>query len=1145
MKAEFKEFRPTSWSIDNKTSIYVLVIIIAIFGLINYITIPKEQFPEIVIPNIIVSTIYQGTSPEDMENLITRPLEKKIKSISGVKKITSRSIQNFSMINVEFNTDVDESDAKQKVKDAVDKAKSDNTWPGKDINSGPDVNDIELSDIPIMYINVSGNFDLKKLKKYADDLKDKIESFPEITRVDIVGALDREIQVNVDMFKMQAAGVTFQNIINAIAAENTTISAGDISLQNMSRNIRVVGEVTNIEQIKNIIFTSSTGAIITLKDIAEVKDSFHDQESFARFDGKNVITLNVVKKSGKNLLEASDKIKAAIAEFQKTKFPEDLKIQLTGEQSRFTRRTLTELNNTIIIGFILVVIVLMFFMGLTNAIFVGLSVPLSMALAYIFLPEIGFTMNMLVMFSFIFALGIVVDDAIVVIENTHRIFKLEKGNIINSAKKAAGEVFMPILSGTLTTLAPFVPLAFWPGVVGSFMFFIPITLMITLFASLIVAYIINPVFAVDFMMHDDDESVVYHRKKVYKVGGIIVGIAGLFYIASGFKLGSTTLGIANFIAFIAISYIGHNLWMHKLLDHFQKKVIPAMMNGYDRLLRWSLRGKTPYRLLWGTIILLFLSFIVTGAFGPKVEFFPTNDPNNILVYAKLPVGTDVNYTDSITKEIEKRIYKVFGKNNPDVESVVTNVAFGASDNNFDQTTVNSHLSKVNINFVEFAFRKTKHTLPYMDSIRNAVQDIPGVEISVDKNRMGPPTGKPINIEVSGEDLTELVNTTNDFMRYLESLNISGVEKFKNDFEKNKPEIKIDIDRQRANHEGITTYQAGMELRTAIYGTEASKYREGEDQYPIQVRYLENQRKDIDKLMNLKITYRDMTSGLVRQIPLSSVASIKYQNTVGGINRTNLKRVITITSNVKSGYTANEIIAKIKKSLPAFQKPDAIDIKITGEQEDQKESSMFLMKAMLLSLFLILFILITQFNSIGKMAIIISEILFSLIGVFLGFTIFHLSFSIIMTGMGVVALAGIVVRNGILLVEFTDVMRSRGLRTREAIIQGGKTRITPVILTATATILGLIPLAIGFNIDFSSLLCNFNPHIHFGGDNKMFFGPLANTIIFGLTFATFLTLVLIPVMYYIGYSGKLRLRRLRHKNKIETRRDLFGDDALKE
>ena len=530
-------------------------------------------------------------------------------------------------------------------------------------------------------------------------------------------------------------------------------------------------------------------------------------------------------------------------------------------------------------------------MGLTNALFVGLSVPLSMALAYIFLPTIGFTMNMLVMFAFIFALGIVVDDAIVVIENTHRIFKRDKVDIKTAAKRAAGEVFMPILSGTLTTLAPFVPLAFWPGVVGSFMFFIPITLIITLFASLIVAYIINPVFAVDFMTHDDDDSVKYHRKKVYKIGSIIAGIAGLFYILSGFKLGTFTMGLANFTAFIALSYIGHNVWGHKVLTYFQKHVIPAIMSGYDRILRWSLRGNNPKKLLWGTVILLFLSFVITGMFGPKVVFFPENDPNNILIYAKLPVGTDVNYTDSIAKEIEKRVYKVFGENNPDVESIVTNVAKNASDNNFDGATVTSNRAKISVNFVESAMRLNRHTLPYMDSIRNAVKDIPGAEISVEKNRMGPPTGKPINIEVSGEDLKELIATTDNFVRFLDSLKIPGVEKFKTDFEKTKPEIRVDIDRMRANHEGISTAQAGSELRTAIFGYEASKYREGEDQFPIQVRYREDQRKDIDKLMDLKITYRDMNSGMLRQIPLSSVASVKYQNSYGGINRTNLKRVI--------------------------------------------------------------------------------------------------------------------------------------------------------------------------------------------------------------------------------------------------------------
>ncbi len=755
----FKEFKPTSWSINNKTSIYVLVFIIVIFGIINYITIPKEQIPEIVIPTILVNTVYPGTSPEDMENLITRPLEKNIKSISGVKKITSNSIQDFSIISVEFNTGIEISDAKQKVKDQVDKTKTTSTWPRLD--KDPDVIEIELSDIPIMYVNISGNYDLNRLKKYADLLKDRIESFPEITRVDLVGALDREIQVDVDMFKMQAASVTFRDIMGAIANENATVSGGNINIQNMSRSIRVVGEFKNIDQIKNLTFTSSSGAIVTLKDIADVKDYFHDQESFSRFDRKNVITLNVVKRSGQNLLDASDKIKNAIREFQKNKFPKDLKVQITADQSEFTRRTLTELNNTIIIGFILVTIVLMFFMGLTNAIFVGFSVPLSMALAYIVLPYINFTMNMLVMFSFIFALGIVVDDAIVVIENTHRIFKRYKKDITTSAKMAAGEVFMPILSGTLTTLAPFLPLAFWPGVVGSFMFFIPITLIITLFASLIVAYIFNPVFAVDFMTHDDDETVIYHRKKVFKIGGIIAAIAALFYLISGFRFGTTSFGIGTFALFIAISYIGHNLYMHKVLERFQKNFIPKMMDGYDRILRWALKDKNPYKLLYGTIILLIISFFLTGAFGPKVVFFPDNDPNNILVYAKLPVGTDVNYTDSIAKEIEKRVYKVFGENNPNVESIITNVALGASDNFFD-LGVTSNKAKVSVNFVEFAKRHITHTLPYMDSIRAAVADIPGVELSVEKNRMGPPTGKPINIEISGEDLTQLVSTTYAF-----------------------------------------------------------------------------------------------------------------------------------------------------------------------------------------------------------------------------------------------------------------------------------------------------------------------------------------------------------------------------------------------
>ena len=1133
-KVKFKEFFGTSWAIDNKTSIYVLMVIISLFGIINYNTIPKEQFPELVIPTMMVNTIYPGTSPADMENLITRPIEKNIKSINGVKKVTSNSIQDFSMIVVEFNTDVDVQYAKQKVKDAVDKSKNDLPT---DLQKEPSVMEIDFSEIPIMYINMSGDYELDKLKKYADDMKDAIEGLKEITRVDIVGALDREIQVNLDMYKMQAASLSLSDIDRAIAAENLTISGGSIKMQGTERSIRVVGEFKEMETLKNIILKSGSGALVYLKDVAEIRDGFKERESYATLERKNVVTLNIIKKSGENLLEASDKIKATMEKMKKDKLPSKLKLTITGDQSVFTRNTLFDLNNTIIIGFILVTIILMFFMGLTNALFVGLSVPLSMALAYIVMPEIGFTMNMLVMFAFIFALGIVVDDAIVVIENTHRVFNENKGilDIKMSAKYAAGEVFVPILSGTLTTLAPFFPLAFWPGIIGKFMYFIPVTLIITLFASLIVAYIFNPVFAVSFMKHHDDEEINFSKKKIFTIGGIFVGFGLLIHIialsssyyVNGFFINLPFL--ANFAIFIGISFVGHQLWGRHILLKFQHEFIPALMRRYENLLRFFIAKHRPYVLLASLVALFIFTIFLMGIAKPKAVLFPSNDPNYIYAYIKMPVGTDINVTDSITRLVEDRIYTVIGDSNKIVESVLSNVAVGASDDRFNTTTSASHLGKVTVAFVETAKRNGEATMPYLDKMREVVKGISGAEITVEQNRNGPPTGKPINIEISGDNLDQIISTASNLKAFIDSLKVEGIEQLKSDFDNNKPELIVNIDRERANHEGISTAQIGMEIRYAIFGKESSKYREGEDQYPIQIRYEESQRKNIDRVMNLKITYRDMNSGQLRQIPLSSIAKISYQNTYGGIKRKNLKKVITISSNVLTDYNANEIVSKLKSKLPKFNKPEGVDIAFTGEQDDQKETGAFMMKAMLLAMFLVMFILITQFNSISKPIIIFSEVFFSIIGVLLGFIIFHMTFSFIMTGMGVVALAGIVVRNGILLVEFTDVLKERGVKTREAIIQAGKTRITPVILTASATILGLIPLAVGLNIDFISLFTHLNPHIHFGGDNVAFFGALAWTIIFGLSFATFLTLVFVPAMYLIAYEMKVKISR-RKSNK---------------
>lgn len=1138
MKGKIKEFRPSSWSINNKTSIYVLALVISVFGIINYISIPKEQFPEIVVPTIFISTVYPGTSPADIENLITRPIEKNVKSIDGVNKITSKSVQDYSMITVEFNTNVDPTDAKQKVKDALDKSRADlpNNLP-KD----PDVMEIDMSEIPIMYINLSGDYDLSKLKSYAKLLQDRIELLKEITRVDIVGALDREIQINADMYKMQAADVTLSDIERAVSYENITISGGSIDLVGMKRAIRIVGEFKNIEALKNLVFKSSSGATVYLKDIAEIKDDFMERESFARLNNKNVITLNIIKKSGENLIEASDKIKDIIKDEQEKNLPSKLKIDITGDQSHFTKNTLNELNNTIIIGFILVTIILMFFMGFTNAFFVGLSVPLSMAIAYNIMPGIDFTMNMLVMFSFIFALGIVVDDAIVVIENTHRIFKQNNGklSINRAAKIATGEVFVPILSGTLTTLAPFIPLAFWPGIVGEFMYFIPVTLIITLLASLFVAYIINPVFAVQFMKHENDiENIPIDKKKIIRISIVMAGAALLSYLLN-------RIGLGNFIVFMILLFLYHNLWGHKFIIHFQNRVIPKYMNFYEKTLAFVLYKRRPVYFLGGTFLLLIFSIFLVGITKPKIVFFPANEPNYIYTYIKMPVGTSVQYTDSITRIVEKRIYDVIGENNPIVESVISNVALGASDPYERDNSVASNKARITVSFVEFVKRKHENTNSYLDKIRQAVKGIPGTEITVEPNINGPPTGRALNIELLCENIDTLYKTSKNFIKYLDSLNIPGVEELNSDFDNNKPELLINIDRERANREGISTGQIGLEIRTAVFGKEISKYRDGEDQYPIQLRYAAEQRKNIDGLLNLKIIYRDMNTGILRQIPLSSVAKLSYVNNYGGINRKNLKRVITVYSNVLSEYTANEVVASVNKAIKKYTVPSGVDIQITGEQENQQESMTFLNKSLILSLCLIFLILITQFNSTSKPLIIVSEVLFCLIGVLLGFLIFGMTFSIIMTGIGIVALAGIVVRNGILLVEFTDVLKARGLKTRDAIIQAGKTRITPVLLTASATVIGLVPLAIGFNINFVTLFTEFNPQIHFGGENVQFFGALAWTIIFGLSFATLLTLILVPAMYLIVYQLKIRAKRNQsnrfYRKNIPFKREESGEN----
>lgn len=1132
MKDVFKEFFASSWAIDNKTTIYVLTIIITVAGLMAYNNLPKEQFPEVVFPQIMVNTVYPGTAPGDIENLVTKPIEKQVKSIAGVKKITSNSIQDFSSVMVEFGTDEDVADAKQKVKDAVDKAKSDLPV---DLPQQPDVLDIDISQVPIMNLHLSGDFDLDKLKSYAEVVQDEVEALKEITRVDIVGALDREIQINVNMYKMEAANVTMTDIENAIRYENMTISGGQLNMDELKRSIAVSGEFKDISQIGDIVIRGGTGAMVYLKDIAEVADGFEEKESYARLAKQNVITLNVIKRSGENLLNATDKIRTITEELQRTTFPQGLKITITGDQSTRTRTTLHDLINTIIIGFILVTLILMFFMGTTNAIFVGLSVPLSVAVAFIAMPMLGntfgfsYTLNMMVLFSFLLALGIVVDDAIVVIENTHRIFENGKVPIKQAAKIATGEVFMPVLSGTLTTLAPFIPLLAWQGVVGKFMFYLPLTLIVTLLASLLVAYIINPVFAVDFMKPHTAED----RKPKLTRGLIITVIIFLAVMILSYMAGNRGLG--NFAMVILVLYLLNRFVLVHLIDAFQNKVWPKVQNAYAVHIGWWLKGWRPALLLGLTILLFLLSFVLMGIFSPKVVFFPTSDPNFIYTYITLPVGTNQAQTDKVTEEVENRIYEVVGEDNPLVTSIISNVAVGANDPTSFDVSTSSHLGKVSVAFVEFAKRNGQSTAVYLDRIREAVSDIPGAEISVEQESNGPPTGKPISIEISGEDLDELISTANSIKRYLDSLQIPGVEELKSDMQASKPEIALKINRERANREGLSTAQIGSAVRRAMFGLDRPpKFRVGNDEIPIQIRFQEDQRNNINTLLNQKITFRDMNmGGALRQIPMSAVVDVDYQNTYTGIKRKDQKRVVTISSNVLGNFNPNEVVAQVQAAALTYPLPEDVAINLAGEQEEQQEAMSFLLTSLLISIGIIIVILVTQFNSISKMIIIISEILFSIIGVLLGFIIFGMDISIIMTGVGIVALAGIVVRNGILLVEFSELLLAQGMPLREAIIEAGRTRMTPVLLTASATMLGLIPLAVGFNIDFASLFQNWDPKIFMGGDSVAFWGPLSWTMIFGLGFATFLTLLLVPSLLYMTEKFKDRLGYNKKKEPIDA------------
>ncbi|GAO28304.1 RND multidrug efflux transporter [Geofilum rubicundum JCM 15548] len=844
-----------------------------------------------------------------------------------------------------------------------------------------------------------------------------------------------------------------------------------------------------------------------------------------------MVSLSIVKKSGENLLNATDNIFRIIDERQASgQLPKDLNVTVTDDMSVFIRDQISNLENSILMGMILVMLILYLFMGIRNALFSGMAIPMSMFISFLILGEMGYTINTMVLFSLLLALGMLVDNAIVVVENSYRLYE-EGYSRLDAVKKGVSEIAIPIITSTATTLAAFFPLLFWPGIIGEFMKFLPITLIVVLASSLFVALVLNPVFAALYMKVEDPFKKVNH-KRLFLVTGLLALVGVVFFLTGNI------LGGNIFVLPLLMSAL--NVFVLKPgAQKFQSQLLPWMERKYEATLRMALGRRTSTGLFFGMFVLLIFSIVFFGATTPNVVFFPESDPKTVYITMELPLGTDIDKTDEVAKRAEAVVDEVIDPYRHIVKSVGVNVGNGKGD--FFEPGRAPNKALFTITFVEFVDRDGISTSKIMGELSEAFKNFTGAKFFVEKEEEGPPVGRPINIEVSGDDFAQLVQLTNDIQQTINEQQIPGIENLELDINMSKPEMRVNIDREMVRRLGLSTEMVAGGLRTALYGARVDKFKDGEDEYDIVLRLNDDYRNNVSSLMNMKLKVEK--EGVGHHIPISSVAKFTYDTTYENIKRKSNTRMITLYSNVVEGYNANAINERIRTVMSNYEMPAGYKWEMTGEQESQDETSDFLIKALLIAIALIAMILVTQFNSGAKPVIILATVVLSTIGVFLGMGIFGLDFVILMTGVGIVSLAGIVVNNGIVLIDYIDIKREqqrdtlglppKGRLSREdeanAVVAAGKTRLRPVMLTAITTILGLIPLAVGLNFDFFGLFTKLDPNIYFGGDNAAFWGPMATTVIFGLTTSTFLTLIMGPVMYNLA----VRVRNRMVKEKPST------------
>ena len=1135
-----KEFKPSVWAISKSNIIYFLMFIFLAFGINAYNTLPREDFPEIITSEVFISTINPGNTPEDIERFITVPLEEAVKGVSNLVDIKSTSLENYSIISLEFDEEIDIELAKQKVRDQIDSVISGEDWPTfNNVKVEPDILSMSLAEeMPILNVNIQGDYPTEQLKTYAEILEDRIEKLDEIKEVDILGAQDEEIEVAVDIKKMTASKVSFEDILSAIAYGNRTIAAGNIVSDGQRRTLRIMGEIESPDDLKNFVIKNEFGPVY-LEDVAEINFKESEKKSYAREFAKNLVSLAVKKRSGKNLINAANKIDVIVDEVIKNEFPSDLEVVITNDMSNRIISQVDDLVNNILFGIFLVTTVLMFFLGFRNALFVGFAIPMSMFMSLMIISALGYSLNTMILFALVMGLGMLVDNGIVVVENVYRLMEKEGMSKIEAAKLGISEIAYPIIVSTATTVLAFVPLGLWPGTIGQFMIYLPITLSIVLGSSLFVAIFFNSMLVSKFMSIDEKNL---SKKDLIRLTYFLSGI-GLFL----FIIGGSARGFGTLFIFINIFFWLYSYYIKSLALRFRTIFLGWLEDKYERFLRFALTGWRAFAFLFGTILLLFLTIILVGIAGPKIEFFPDNEPNQIIIYAEYPQGTDIKKTNAITKEIESEVLEVInnkkyfeGSKNFMIESMLAQVGEGAGNqqNDFGSQADMPQKSKITVTLREFKYRNGFSSEDLRSDVQRKLSGkYPGLAVSVEKDDNGPPAGYPVNIEITGKDYLELIRTAEEMRIFINDQKIAGIEELKIDVNKNKPSIQIEVDREKAGELGINPSQIGLVLRRSLFGEKAGIYKKDGEDYDINVRFNETDRYDKSLLYNQNVIFKNMNNGQLVEVPIASLIKSENVETYSAIKHRNLTRVVTLYSSIFAGYNAKEIVDQIKFQLDGFEVSENVKYKFTGEIEEQDKNQDFLNTALIMALMLILLLLVFQFNSIVKPLIIILSIFLSFIGVFLGLIIFDMTFVIIMTMLGIISLAGIVVNNSVVLIDYTQLLLDRKKAKLnlekdnmlpkneifESIVKGGKARLRPVILTAITTILGLIPLAIGLNIDLMSLFSTGDPNIYIGGDNVIFWGPLAWTVIFGLTFATFLTLIIVPVTFYLSKRLALKIR----------------------